>query len=228
MGPEAVSDRYRAARERLIDTMRQLGIHDLTVLEAFSRVPREHFVPDTVAQFAYEDRPLPIGYGQTASQPSLQALYMQVLEVGQDDRVLEVGTGSGYQTAVLALLAQQVFSIERIPELSRRARRALDALRFSNVALLVGDGTVGWSRYAPYDKILVAAGSPDVPDALVQQLNEDGGRMLIPVGDRNEQRLELVTRTAQGVHTETVTQCSFVPLIGRFAWSGGEAENGDA
>lgn len=210
-------DRFRAARERLIDVMRDRGIHDLGVVEAFSRVPRELFLPPSVQHRAYEDAPVPIGFGQTASQPSLQALYMQVLEIRPEHRVLEVGTGSGYQTAVLALLAGQVFSIERIAELSQRARKSLDAMRLSNVALMVGDGTVGWSRYAPYDRILVAAGSPTVPNALVEQLTE-GGQMLIPVGDLNEQRLERVTRTAEGYETETVTQCSFVPLVGRFAW----------
>lgn len=219
-------DRFRAARERLIETIRGHGIDDLAVLEAFARVPRELFLPETVRHRAYEDAPIPIGYGQTASQPSLQALYMQTLEVGPDDRVLEVGTGSGYQTAVLALLAHQVFSVERVAELSQRARRALDEMRLSNVALMVGDGTVGWSRYAPYDKILVAAGSPDVPRALVEQLADDG-RMLIPVGDRQEQQLVLVRHEGEQVHTETVTQCSFVPLIGRFAWANEEQGAGE-
>lgn len=220
-----MSDRFRAARERLLETVRQRGIHDLSVIEAMSRVPREVFLPGSVQHRAYEDGPVPIGHGQTASQPSLQALYMQTLEVGPSDRVLEVGTGSGYQTAVLALLGAQVFSVERIAELSKRARRSLDEMRLSNVALMVGDGTIGWSRYAPYDKILVAAGGPSVPDALVRQLT-DGGRMLIPVGDRTEQKLTLVTRTGDSHETETVTDCTFVPLIGRFAWHG-DAEGQD-
>lgn len=226
MGTRGVRDRYHAARERLIETIRSHGIHDLAVIQAFAQVPRERFVPETVRHRAYEDGPIPIGYGQTASQPSLQALYMQVLEIGPDDRVLEVGTGSGYQTAVLAYLASQVFSVERVRELSVRARRALDDMRLSNIALMVGDGTVGWSRYAPYDKILVAAGSPEVPDALVQQLAE-GGRMLIPVGGRAEQRLVLVTRAGGATRTETVTQCSFVPLIGRFAWADDRSDTGE-
>ena len=210
--------RIDAARERLIETMRERGIHDLAVLEAFSRVPRTAFVPEAVRHRAYDDAPLPIGFGQTASQPSLQALYMQVLGIDSGHRVLEVGTGSGYQTAVLALLGGQVYSVERIAALSQRARRALDDMRLSNVALMVGDGTLGWARYSPYDRILVAAGSPTVPQALVDQL-APGGAIAIPVGDRDQQQLMLVRRTDDGIETEAVTACTFVPLVGRFAWS---------
>jgi len=187
------------------------------VLRAFDQVPRHIFLPEAVHHRAYEDAPLPIGYGQTASQPSLQALYLQTLRLTPQDRVLEVGTGSGYQTALLALLAGHVYSVERVRELSVRARDSLDRLRVRNVALLVGDGTIGWSRYAPYDAILVAAGAPAVPSALIEQL-APGGRMLIPVGDRAEQRLVLYHRTEDGVETEELTRCTFVPLIGRFGW----------
>jgi protein-L-isoaspartate(D-aspartate) O-methyltransferase len=222
-----VSGRIDAARERLIETMRDRGIHDLAVLEAFSRVPRHLFVPEAVRHRAYDDAPVPIGFGQTASQPSLQALYMQRLGIEPHHRILEVGTGSGYQTAVLALLGGQVYSIERLAPLSQRARRALDDMRFSNVALLVGDGTLGWARFAPYDRILVAAGSPGVPQALVDQL-APGGAMAIPVGDREMQTLMLVRKDAQGrVESEPITECTFVPLVGRFAWkteAGGDSE----
>jgi protein-L-isoaspartate(D-aspartate) O-methyltransferase len=207
-----------AARERLIETMRERGIHDLAVLEAFSRVPRQAFLPEAVHHRAAEDGPLPIGFGQTASQPSLQALYMQVLGIEPGHRILEIGTGSGYQTAVLAVLGGQVYSVERIAGLSQRARRALDEMRLSNVALMVGDGSIGWPRYAPYDRILVAAGAPSVPQALVDQLAEDGA-MAIPIGDREQQTLTIVRRTQQGIETEGVTACTFVPLVGRFAWS---------
>ena len=210
--------RIDAARERLIETMRERGIHDLAVLEAFSRVPRQAFVPEAVRHRAYDDAPLPIGFGQTASQPSLQALYMQVLGIEPHHRVLEIGTGSGYQTAVLALLGGQVYSVERIPQLSQRARRALDDMRLSNVALMVGDGTLGWARYSPYDRILVAAGSPSLPQALVDQLAADGA-MAIPLGDRDQQQLTVVRRTKDEIETEAVTECTFVPLVGRFAWS---------
>ncbi|HEX8905511.1 MAG TPA: rRNA adenine N-6-methyltransferase family protein, partial [Longimicrobiaceae bacterium] len=149
-----MTDRFVAQRRGLINRMQERGIRDLNVLRAFDLVPRHLFVPTAVAHRAYEDSALPIGFGQTASQPSLQALYMQLLEIGRDDRVLEIGTGSGFQTAVLAQLADRVYSVERIRELASRAREVLDAMRISNVAILVGDGTIGWSRYAPYDAIL--------------------------------------------------------------------------
>jgi len=190
------------------------------VLRAFDQVPRHLFLPEAVHHRAYEDAPLPIGYGQTASQPSLQALYLQTLRLTPRDRVLEVGTGSGFQTALLAQLAGHVYSVERIRELSMRAREVLDRLRIRNVALLVGDGTIGWSRYAPYNAILVAAGAPAVPSALIEQL-APGGRMLIPIGDRKEQKLLLYRRTENGVETEEITRCTFVPLIGRFGWTEG-------
>lgn len=218
MGPRALNDRaYERGRRRLIETIRERGIDDLEVLRAFDVVPRHRFVPEAVRHRAYDDSPLPIGYGQTISQPSLQALYMQVLGIEPDDRVLEIGTGSGYQTALLAQLADHVYSVERVRELSVRARRTLDELGLSRVALLVGDGTVGWSKYSPYDAILVAAGAPAVPDALVDQL-AGGGRMLVPVGDRGDQRLMLIRRTKDGIEEEEVTRCVFVPLVGRFGW----------
>lgn len=222
MGLEDLSGlRYEKLRRGLIEKIREKGIHDLEVLRAFDQVPRHLFVPEAVRHRAYVDGPLPIGFGQTASQPSLQALYLQTLHIRPGDKVLEVGTGSGYQTALLAHLAGHVYSVERVRELSLRSRSVLDHLRLRNVALLIGDGTVGWSRYAPYDAILVAAGAPAVPEALVAQL-APGGRMLIPVGDRAEQKLMLYRRTDDGVETEALTSCTFVPLIGRFGWAEGQ------
>src|SRR5690606_36595691 len=156
-GPGTDELRYERLRRELIDKVRERGIDDLEVLRALDLVPRHLFVPEVVRHRAYEDAPLPIGFGQTASQPSLQALYMQTLRLKATHRVLEIGTGSGYQTALLAVVAAHVYSVERIRELSLRARSALDRLGLRNVALLVGDGTIGWSRYAPYDAILVAA-----------------------------------------------------------------------
>ncbi len=218
MGPDPLSDtRYVAQRRRLIEKIRERGIDDLEVLRAFDLVPRHIFVPEAVRHRAYEDAALPIGFGQTASQPSLQALYLQLLALNPTDKVLEIGTGSGYLTALLAQLAGNVFSVERVRELSVRARQALDQLRISRVALLVGDGTIGWARFAPYDAILVSAGAPAVPPALVEQLAV-GGRMLIPIGDREQQTLTLVRRTENGTVSEPITACVFVPLIGRFAW----------
>ncbi len=214
-----MSDRYIAQRRGLIERLRGQGIHDLEILHAFDRIPRHEFLPAAVAHRAYEDAPVPIGFGQTASQPSLQALYMQVLRLGSNDRVLEIGTGSGFQTAVLAQLVDRVYSIERVRPLAIRAREALDRLRISNVATLVGDGTIGWSRYAPYDAILVAAAAPEVPEPIAAQLAV-GGRMLVPVGSLQSQRLQLVTRTPTGYTHEEVVDCTFVPLLGRFGWAG--------
>lgn len=214
-----MNDRHlEAQRRQLIEAIREQGIEDLELLQLFDKVPRHLFLPEAVHHRAYEDAPLPIGFGQTATQPSLQALYIQLLAIGANDRVLEVGTGSGYQTALLAHVAQNVYSIERLRALSVRARQVLDALRLSNVALLVGDGTVGWTRYAPYDAILVAAGGPEVPKALLDQL-APGGRLLIPVGDRQEQVLTLFRRTEDGIEREEHTRCTFLPLVGRFGWS---------
>lgn len=219
MGPEALSDlRFERQRRDLIEKIRERGIDDLEVLRAFDQIPRHLFVPAAVQHRAYEDAALPIGFAQTASQPSIQALYLDLLRPGPRDRVLEIGTGSGYQTALLAALAGNVYSVERIRELSVRARRALDELRIANVALLVGDGSIGWSKFAPYDAILVAAGSPSAPKALLDQL-APGGRMLIPLGDRREQQLTLFRRTADGIESEQIGRCLFVPLIGRFGWA---------
>lgn len=219
MGPEALTDRqHERARRQLIETIRDRGIDDLEVLRTFDLVPRHLFVPDAVQHRAYDDAPLPIGFGQTASQPSLQALYLQLLQIRPTDKALEIGTGSGYQTALLAHLADHVYSVERLRELSARARTVLDAMRFTNVALLVGDGTIGWSRYAPFDAILVAAASPGVPQALLDQL-ADGGRMLIPVGDRDEQTLTMFEKDGDEISRRDITACTFVPLLGRFGWS---------
>lgn len=212
-----MNDRFVAQRRGLIERLQERGIHDLEILRTFDLVPRHEFLPQAVWHRAYEDAPVPIGFGQTASQPSLQALYMQLLDLQPTDRVLEIGTGSGFQTAVLAHLVDRVYSVERIRELSVRARTILDGMRISNVALLVGDGTIGWSRYAPYDAILVAAGAPEIPQPLMEQLAV-GGRMLTPVGTRDMQRLVLVERTPGGFETEEVLDCTFVPLLGRFGW----------
>ncbi|HET8654669.1 MAG TPA: protein-L-isoaspartate(D-aspartate) O-methyltransferase [Longimicrobiaceae bacterium] len=212
-----MNDRFVSQRRALIERLQERGIRDLEILRAFDLVSRHEFLPHAVQHRAFEDAPIPIGFGQTASQPSLQALYMQTLRLRSGDRVLEIGTGSGFQTAVLAQLVDRVYSIERIRALSIRAREVLDRLRVSNVALLVGDGTIGWSRYAPYDAILVAAAAPEIPQPLVNQLAM-GGRMLVPVGTLDHQRLLLVHRTPEGTQFEEVMDCTFVPLLGRFGW----------
>jgi protein-L-isoaspartate(D-aspartate) O-methyltransferase len=214
-----VSDPYTRRRQRLVEHVKRQGIQEERVLRALADVPRHRFVPEGVRQRAYDDTALPIGYGQTISQPSLQALYLQTLKIGAADRVLEIGAGSGYQTALLAELSSNVYAVERIPELTQRAREVLDELGYANVALVTKDGTTGWAAYAPYDAILVGAAAPGLPDALVEQLSGTG-RLLIPIGDRHHQRLTLVQRGAGGgIEQETVTGCVFVPLIGRFGWS---------
>ncbi len=220
-----MNDRYTGQRRALIGVMQERGIRDLNVLKAFDTIHRHEFIPESFRIRSYDDAPVPIGHGQTASQPSLQALYMQVLELKPGDKVLEIGTGCGFQTAVLAQLVERVYSVERIRELAVMAREKLDELRISNVAILVGDGTIGWSRYAPYDAILVAAGGPEIPRPLMEQM-ADGGRMLIPVGGRDMQRLVLVTRHGDQYEQRNVTDCTFVPLLGRFGWAspGGEAQ----
>jgi protein-L-isoaspartate(D-aspartate) O-methyltransferase len=209
---------YTGYRRRLIEDIRTRGVQDLEILQIFDEVPRHLFLPEGVWNRAYEDAPIPIGYHQTASQPSLQALYLSILGIENTDKVLEIGTGSGYLTALLAKMADRVYSVERIRELSTRARRALDDLGFLNVALLVGDGTIGWRKYAPFQVIVVSAASPSIPKAFVDQL-ADPGRLLIPVGTKDAQDLILV-RKEGGLVTEEVVErgCTFVPLLGRFAW----------
>lgn len=214
-----MTDPYVRKRQRLVEQIKGQGIRDPRVIKAIQEVPRHRFVPEAVVRRAYEDGALPIGYGQTISQPSLQALYLETLDIGTEDRVLEIGAGSGYQTALLAELSSNVYAVERIPELTQRARDVLDSLGYDNVALVTKDGTTGWAKYAPYQAILVGAAAPDLPDALVEQLSP-GGRLLIPIGDRHHQQLTLVTRTANGeVERQTITGCVFVPLIGRFGWA---------
>jgi protein-L-isoaspartate(D-aspartate) O-methyltransferase len=166
---------------------------------------------------AYEDAPLQIGSGQTISQPSIHARYLEILALNGSEKVLEIGTGSGYQTVLLSHLVAQVFTIERIPALFTSAREAINLAGATNVSMLLGDGTVGWRQYAPYDAILVSAGGPSVPPALVEQLAE-GGRMLVPVGSKEEQTLKLVTRRGPTIETRDVAPVRFVPLYGTQGW----------
>jgi protein-L-isoaspartate(D-aspartate) O-methyltransferase len=225
VGSDALEDRrFVGYRRKLIEVIRSRGVDDLEILQLFDRVPRHLFLPEGMEPRAYEDAPIPIGYGQTASQPSLQAHYIAILRPRADEKVLEIGTGCGFLTALLCLMADRVYSVERVRELSQRARRALDDFGVKNAALLVGDGTIGWKKYAPFDVIVVSAASPSVPQALVDQL-ADGGRMLIPVGGRDTQELILVRRDGDEVTEERVGgEVRFVPLLGRFAWR----EEGDA
>lgn len=220
-----MNDGYERAREELLGTVRRKGVDDLAVLRAVADVPRHLFVPAGIRHRAYEDSALPIGFGQTISQPSLQALCVQLAQVDEGDRVLEVGTGSGYQTALLALVAEHVYSVERIPQLAARARAALDAIGVRNALVTVGDGSLGWSRYAPYDAIIVSAGSPEVPAALVEQLAMEG-RLVIPVGDRDLQYLRVLRREPDGMSVTQEIACTFVPLLGRQGWNGDVEDGG--
>lgn len=208
-------DSYAGYRHKLVEEVRAQGVSDLAVLRAISEVPRHLFVPEAVRHRAYEDSALPIGSGQTISQPSIQALSIQHLGLKGKEKVLEVGTGSGYQTALLAMCAAQVFSIERVTVLADQARRVLSDLKIANVTVLVGDGTLGWRPYAPYDAIVVAAASPEIPQPLLEQLGPDG-RMLIPLGPRNAQVLTVVTKAEDGtVIQRRVVDAIFVPLLGK-------------
>jgi protein-L-isoaspartate(D-aspartate) O-methyltransferase len=205
-------DTFGGYRVRLVETLRARGVRDLTVLRAFAQVPRHLFVPEAVRHRAYEDAALPIGNGQTISQPYTQARYLEALRLTGRERVLEVGTGSGYQTALLAAVAAQVFTIERVRDLAERAQQALRQAGAA-VSLLVGDGTLGWSAYAPYDAILVAAGGPEVPPPLLEQL-APGGRLLIPLGERGAQTLTLVERRGGELRRTPIGDARFVPLLG--------------
>lgn len=216
-----VDQEFRGARLRLIETLRERGIRDLAVLRAFEQTPRHQFVPTGLRHRAYEDSALPIGNGQTISQPSIHARYLELLALSGRERVLEVGTGSGYQTVLLAHLVEQVFTIERIPALYQLAREAIQRSGVGNVSMLLGDGTLGWREYAPYDAILVSAGAPSVPQPLLAQIAE-GGRMLVPVGTKDEQRLVIYRRTNGELQHKEVAPVRFVPLVGHHGWDRNE------
>ena len=202
------------ARARMVERqLRARGISDERVLAAMGAVPRDLFVPEDVRPYAYEDGALPIGLGQTISQPFMVAAICALLALGGHERVLDVGTGSGYQAAVLAVLAAEVVTIERLPELAAAAKSALAACGYRNVEVLVGDGSLGFPERAPYDGIAVAAAAPSIPDALYDQLAE-GGRLVLPRGSRLGQDLVLVEKTPEGPREAVSIPCRFVPLIG--------------
>ena len=214
-------DRYRKQRMRMVDTqIRSRGIRDVRVLRAMEETPRHLFVEEALRDQAYNDNPLPIGERQTISQPYIVALMTEALALQGMEKVLEIGTGSGYQTAVLAQLADRVCSIERIASLAGAARRMLDYLNAYNVAIRVGDGTFGWKEESPFDAILVTAGAPKIPSLLIEQLKA-GGRLVIPVGDRYTQTLIRATRLSEktlDIKKEDLGGCRFVDLIGEHGW----------
>lgn len=218
--PVAPFAEYRIPRERMVERLREdYGIRDPRVLDAMRAVPRHVFVPDALQSRAYGDYALPIAANQTISQPFIVAHMSELLELDERSRVLEIGAGSGYQTAVLARLAAQVFAIERIGDLAREAQARIRRLDIYNATIKCFDGTLGWSAHAPYDAILVAAGGPDVPEPLLAQLRP-GGRLVIPVGGtRESQKLIRVIKTEEGFTHEDHGACAFVPLIGHYGWS---------
>jgi len=215
---------FGGARDRMVrEQIEARGIRDATTLRILREVPRHLFVDEALSNAAYGDHALPIGFEQTISQPYMVAFMTEQVALGPRERVLEVGTGSGYQTAVLARLARTVFTIERIPALARKTRERLTALGFENVFYRIGDGTLGWPSAAPFDAIVVTAGAPVTPRALASQLAV-GGRLLVPVGERSQQVLRVLSRLENGaIEEESSIPCCFVPLIGQEGWGEGQA-----
>ncbi len=218
MATGPVADGYGGYRARLLEQLRQHGVEDMAVLRAFGVVPRHLFVPEALRHRAYDDAALPIGSGQTISQPSTQARYLEALALSGRERVLEVGTGSGYQAALLAQLAAHVVSVERVPALATAAQAALAAAGVSDVAVMIGDGTLGWRPLAPFDAILVAAVAPAVPAPLLEQLADDG-RLVLPLQRQHGQDLVRVTRHGDRLVEERLGAAQFVPLIGRHGFA---------
>lgn len=209
---------YRLARERMVrNQLITRGITDKRVLNAMGRIQRHLFMEEALEGEAYNDHPLPIGHKQTISQPYIVALMTQALELSGNEKTLEIGTGSGYQTAILAELSDRVYTIERIRALMERARHILQELGYTNVMFKSYDGTLGWEEYSPYDAIIITAGAPDVPEPLLKQL-ADGGRIVVPVGDRFSQELIKITKRKDSYDRKSLGGCRFVDLIGAHGW----------
>ncbi|MFZ0928908.1 MAG: protein-L-isoaspartate(D-aspartate) O-methyltransferase [Syntrophobacteraceae bacterium] len=209
---------FKKARERMVETqIAARGVHDERVLEAMRKVPRHLFLDEALRDQAYSDHPLPIAENQTISQPYIVGLMTESLELNGSEKVLEIGTGSGYQSAILAELTDRVFSIERYPELAYRANSILQKLGYGNIIVRVGDGSLGWPDDAPFDGIIVTAGTPKIPQPLIDQLKM-GGRLVVPVGDRFGQDLVLVKRVAEGIKKTNLGGVRFVNLVGKWGW----------
>lgn len=219
MNSAAITDEMTLQRLRMVERLRNhYKITDQRVLDAMSTLPRHLFVPEAIKSQAYRDNALPISSGQTISQPYIVAKMTELLELKGEEKVLEIGAGSGYQTGVLARLARKVFAIERLGNLADEAKQRLDSLGIRNVTLKAADGTAGWDAYMPFDGILVAAGGPQIPEPLVAQLKV-GGKLVIPIGkDKRSQNLVRVTRKANDFTQENFGPCAFVPLIGEHGW----------
>jgi protein-L-isoaspartate(D-aspartate) O-methyltransferase len=216
--PETLAYDYAWARDRMVqEQIVGRGISDSRIIAAMRKIPRHLFVDPGIVNRAYDDSALPIGNKQTLSQPCMAARMTEALSLAEDEKVLEVGTGSGYQTALLAELCFNVFSVEKLRALSRKARALLDRLEYHNIALHVGDGTIGWSEHAPYNAIIVTAGAPKAPKPLLDQL-AIGGRLVIPIGDEQAQTLMRITRTRNSFKQEPLGECKFVKLLGKYGW----------
>lgn len=214
----SITDPYAGAREQMVRSQLEArGIRDPRVLAAMRKVPRHLFVEEALIGQAYGDYPLPIGEQQTISQPYIVALMTEALELKGSEKVLEIGTGSGYQAAILAECAAQVYSVERLPTLAERARRLLASLGYKNIKIKVGDGTLGWAEAAPFEGIIVTAAAPAIPQPLLNQLAPNG-RLVIPVGDRYSQTLMVVQKTPEGLKYDYRGGCRFVKLIGSYGW----------
>jgi protein-L-isoaspartate(D-aspartate) O-methyltransferase len=216
---ENESTKFGRQREEMVKRQIETrGITDQRVLEAMRKVPRHLFVSEALRDQAYGDFPLPIGDQQTISQPYIVAEMTQALQLSKNDRVLEIGTGSGYQAAILAEIVYRVYTIERIHSLLIKARRIFDQLRYHNIITRFGDGTVGWLEESPFDAIIVTAGAPHIPDSLIDQLAENG-RMVVPVGDQHAQELIKTVKNRDGIHRSNLGGCRFVKLVGEKGWS---------
>ncbi len=214
-----MDNEYASKRQQMVHTLIQQGIRDPKVLDAFRKVPRHVFLDEALWPQAYDDHPLPIGEKQTISQPYMVALMTEALQLKGTEKVLEIGTGSGYQAAILAELADRVYTIERVPALAKRARRTLDLLRYTNIVTRIGDGTQGYLDESPFSAIIVTAAAPDAPDPLLKQL-EIGGRLIIPIGDEQLQDLILYVKDGDDrYHEENYGGCRFVKLIGEHGWT---------
>jgi protein-L-isoaspartate(D-aspartate) O-methyltransferase len=214
-----MDNEYASKRQQMVHTLVEQGIRDQRVLDAFRKVPRHLFLDEALWPQAYNDHPLPIGEKQTISQPYIVALMTEALQLQKTEKVLEIGTGSGYQTAILAELADRVFTIERVPALAKRARRTLDLLRYTNIVTRIGDGTQGYRDESPFAAIIVTAAAPEVPDPLLKQL-EIGGRLIIPIGNEQLQDLMLYVKDEEDrYHEENYGGCRFVKLIGEYGWT---------
>ncbi len=213
-----MTDSYEKDREKMVEEqLVTRGINDSRVLAAMRKVPRHLFVTQELRQQAYEDKPLPIGHDQTISQPYIVALMVEAMELKGQEQVLEIGTGSGYEAAILAELCGQLFSVERVEALARKARALLDDLGYKNISIQVGDGTLGWNEHAPYDVIVVSAAAPQIPRPLIEQLKPEG-ILILPMGEEDLQSLARIRKRKEGLKEEYLGECRFVKLRGEYGW----------